>query len=393
MLNIGFYVKQIVVWGRRERGGGGCTYATATTPLRSGSSTSITAHSFTCQPYLPLKVCHNTTLLFVHTMRTLQPQNLYKQPASFVGPIAKRTRSRCQERVRTIQKTWNASVDSVEQWGQAPYILRGYRVGLSVKETFLSMFVLHNETLNVWTHLIGCLYFAGALAMRGAVPEDIAVAEQPTWPIAIFMITAALCMGISAFFHLLLNYNYKLNQITSKLDYAGISLLVMGSFFPLLQYGFCNDQTRMLYLTGLSFLTCFMLTFAAYDYENKIFGGNRVAWYRFRNFSFFCQGVYGIFPFGHQIINHCTGYNPMYVASFFWCLAMGTFYVGGMFVMMKRYPESLSSRGRFDFFLSSHQIWHCCVFVAALIWLRGVRAMYIWRATHQCEAAALQGWA
>ena len=173
-------------------------------------------------------------------MRTLQPQNLYEQPANFVGPIAKRTRSRCQERVRTIQKTWNASVDSVEKWGQAPYILRGYRVGLSIKETFLSMFVLHNETLNVWTHLIGCLYFAGALVVHGAVPEDIAVAEHPTWPIAIFMITAALCMGISAFFHLLLNYNYKLNQITSKLDYAGISLLVMGSFFPLLQYGFCN---------------------------------------------------------------------------------------------------------------------------------------------------------
>ena len=81
-------------------------------------------------------------------------------------------------------------------------------------------------------------------------------------------------MGISAFFHLLLNYNYKLNQITSSLDYAGISLLIMGSFFPLLQYGFCNPNTRLLYLTGLTALTCFTLTFAFYDYEKKVFNGD-----------------------------------------------------------------------------------------------------------------------
>ena len=84
--------------------------------------------------------------------------------------------------------------------------------------------------------------------------------------------------------------------------------------------------------------------------------------------------------------NQCTSHH--FFGAWRWA-----FYVGGMFVMMKWYPESLSSRGWFDFFLSSHQIWHCCVFVAALIWLRGVQATYIWRATHQCEAAASQGWA
>ena len=308
-------------------------------------------------------------------------------------PIAARTRSKCTKSYADIKKSWNASRDVVPEWAQTHFILRGYRVGLSIKETFWSAFRLHNETLNVWTHLVGCLFFLVALCNHGPVPEGTVDEDLPTWPIATYMVSAATCMGISAFFHLLLNYNYKLNQITSSLDYAGISLLIMGSFFPLLQYGFCNPNTRLLYLTGLTALTCFTLTFAFYDYEKKVFGGNRQAWYKFRNFSFAAQGLYGLFPYAHQIVNHVTGTNPMYVASLVWCVGMGAFYLGGMLIMMTKFPECLSSNGTFDFFLSSHQIWHVCVFLAALIWLHGVRNMYAWRADNVCSADASISWA
>ncbi|WOK97846.1 hypothetical protein Cni_G06554 [Canna indica] len=39
------------------------------------------------------------------------------------------------------------------------YILRYYRAEWPVKQTLLSIFSLHNETLNVWTHLIGFFLF------------------------------------------------------------------------------------------------------------------------------------------------------------------------------------------------------------------------------------------
>jgi Haemolysin-III related len=40
------------------------------------------------------------------------------------------------------------------------YILRGYRIGFNTKKLILrSLFMLHNETVNVWTHLIGVLVF------------------------------------------------------------------------------------------------------------------------------------------------------------------------------------------------------------------------------------------
>ena len=35
------------------------------------------------------------------------------------------------------------------------FILKGYRIDYSLKDTFRSLFRLHNETGNVWTHLLG----------------------------------------------------------------------------------------------------------------------------------------------------------------------------------------------------------------------------------------------
>jgi len=37
------------------------------------------------------------------------------------------------------------------------FIISGYRHRWSMKETVVSLFQLHNETFNVWTHLLGNL--------------------------------------------------------------------------------------------------------------------------------------------------------------------------------------------------------------------------------------------
>lgn len=44
-----------------------------------------------------------------------------------------------------------------------PFILGGYRARFSWSQCLKSMFRLHNETLNVWTHFIGALIFFGLL--------------------------------------------------------------------------------------------------------------------------------------------------------------------------------------------------------------------------------------
>jgi hypothetical protein len=44
------------------------------------------------------------------------------------------------------------------------YILRGYRINFNTnKRIFRSLFLLHNETVNVWSHLLGVFAFIGFL--------------------------------------------------------------------------------------------------------------------------------------------------------------------------------------------------------------------------------------
>ena len=161
-------------------------------------------------------------------------------------PIASRTRSRCRnvsqsfdlsetitekiegfsERIeefkndvthtfQEFKKEWSGLKSQAPSWQRQQYILRGYRIGLSMKETFLSLFVLHNETVNVWTHLVGSLYFLNTLVVEGPLPASYNISPSmeadyqgesvPTWPISVFILSASLCMGLSAIFHLLLN--------------------------------------------------------------------------------------------------------------------------------------------------------------------------------------------
>ena len=54
------------------------------------------------------------------------------------------------------------SVALLRSWSTLPgylrdneYIITGYRANWSVRDTLRSLFLLHNETGNVWTHLLG----------------------------------------------------------------------------------------------------------------------------------------------------------------------------------------------------------------------------------------------
>lgn len=40
-----------------------------------------------------------------------------------------------------------------------PSILEGYRMNLGLRRTILSLFRIHNETGNIWTHLLGAVFF------------------------------------------------------------------------------------------------------------------------------------------------------------------------------------------------------------------------------------------
>lgn len=61
----------------------------------------------------------------------------------------------------------------------------------------------------------------------------------PKWPVLIHLVSALFCLSCSTTFHLFSAYSSKVGDVLSRLDYAGISVLIAGSCFPPYYYMFC----------------------------------------------------------------------------------------------------------------------------------------------------------
>jgi len=82
-------------------------------------------------------------------------------------------------------------------------------------------------------------------------------------PLFVHIFGAILCLTFSAGMHLFDAYSEKLQTFLTRLDYGGIALLIAGSAFPPVVYGFaCNPIPKYTYITIIS-LVCgssFILT-------------------------------------------------------------------------------------------------------------------------------------
>lgn len=71
-------------------------------------------------------------------------------------------------------------IDEVDEYQRHnPFIRSGYRHNLNVLACLLSTFSVHNETVNIWTHLLGFVFFAGLLVRDLLViPSHLRLLEQ-----------------------------------------------------------------------------------------------------------------------------------------------------------------------------------------------------------------------
>lgn len=141
--------------------------------------------------------------------------------------------------------------DALPPWRRDnPSILTGYRpTSHSLLLSLRSLGYLHNESVNIWTHLLGAASSAaGCLCLRGVLGPRYATAsaaDAVVW--GCFFGGAVCCLGMSATYHALCNHSEAVARWGNKLDYTGIVLLIVGSFVPALWYGFF---CRAVLLTG-----------------------------------------------------------------------------------------------------------------------------------------------
>lgn len=166
--------------------------------------------------------------------------------AKSAASMAAKTTKEVEEKVKQgLTVLWN----DLPAWQQDNhYIQSGYRpASNSYSKSFSSLSYLHNESVNIYTHLIGAvaalgssifLYSTLAPRYETATSEDVAV-------FSCFFAGAIACLGMSATYHTISNHSHAVATFGNQLDYAGIVALIWGSFVPVLYYAFQRDPGLM----------------------------------------------------------------------------------------------------------------------------------------------------
>jgi adiponectin receptor len=291
---------------------------------------------------------------------------------------------------------WTAlPFDKLPQWLQDnEYLTAEHRPPMhSFLGCFKSMFRMHTETWNIWTHFLGFAFFV-ALCLGIYVYgdyitflfEDIEVYQLPATDQAMlfcFFLAAMICLSCSALFHLFSNHSYSVYRLFIRLDYSGIAILITGSSIPAYYYGFYCDavaQCVHIIILILLFTGCIVLSLW------RKFGTPEYRPLRFA--TFFLFGLYGFIPGIHVALR--DGFEDQHtVNAIAGLLLMGGVYILGAGFYVSRFPERLFP-GKFNTWASSHQLFHVCVVCAALIHYNTLLGMIKYRmSTESCAVEQL----
>lgn len=259
------------------------------------------------------------------------------------------------------------------------FIKSGYRVNFNFWLCVKSLFRNHNEQWNIWTHLLA---FVGFFILTFVTHFGILHDPDPVdrFVFTVFLVCAQMQMLFSAVFHWFSCYSPVVYKWLAKLDYTGISVMIVGSYFPPIYYGFyCHMELAIWYLSIISLLgvvgVCVSLI--------PIFSSPRFRVVRTVFFLLF--GFFAVFPVPHLIAlndKHSEEFWPVFVGL----ATMGALYTIGAIIYSTRIPERCHP-GMFDNSLfCSHVIWHFFTIAAALTQLWNCIKSYELRMAYPCEA-------
>ncbi|XP_055678397.1 adiponectin receptor protein [Lutzomyia longipalpis] len=294
-----------------------------------------------------------------------------------LGALAHNAAEQAEEFVRKVlEASWKVChYKNLPRWLQDnDFLHRGHRPPLpSFGACFKSIFRIHTETGNIWTHLLGCFAFVG-VACYFLTRPSIEIQLQEKLIFGAFFAGAIVCLGCSFAFHTLSCHSEVVGKLFSKLDYCGIALLIMGSFVPWLYYGFyCHYQHKLIYLSVVVVLGILSIVVSLWD---KFSEPNLRP---LRAGVFMSFGLSGIIPAIHYGLME-GWFTQISRASLGWLVLMGLLYILGATFYAARVPERWFP-GKCDIWFQSHQIFHVLVIAAAFVHYHGISEMAMYRVT------------
>jgi len=274
------------------------------------------------------------------------------------------TLSCCSEswRVVSFEKLppWLKDNDFLHTWHRPPL--------LTAVNCLKSIFRLHSETLNIWTHLIGAVSFfiIAVVFFLSSTSGHFGWDEKIVF--FLFFLSAIACMSLSWLFHTMSCHSDSVSLIFVKLDYIGIAILIVGSFVPWVYFGFyCSFVAKCCYLGSIAILGVAVIIISSYDtFSTPKYRPLRAA-------VFSSLAFLGIVPATHFSLSNGI-IHSFTVGCMNWLVLMGLIFILGALLYTYRIPERFFP-GQCDLVFHSHQIFHVCVVVACYVEYHGIRKL------------------
>ncbi|XP_030642088.1 progestin and adipoQ receptor family member 3a [Chanos chanos] len=261
-----------------------------------------------------------------------------------------------------------------------PYITDGYRAYLPSRLCLKSLFILSNETVNIWSHLLGfVLFFSLGVYDMASVLPTVGASREDYVIYCIGLFCFQVCMLCSVGYHLFCCHrSEKTSRRWVALDYAGISVGILGCYVPGVFYAFyCNNYWRQVYL-----VTVLALTLAVFFAQiHPLYLTKK--WWRIRSIIFCVVAGYGLIPTLHWVwLNGGLGsaivqvFLPRILIMYVIAAAAFVFYISK--VPERYFPGQLNYVG------SSHQVWHLLVVLMFYWWHQSVLDITNHRHSHPC---------
>ncbi|KAF8070107.1 hemolysin-III related-domain-containing protein [Lyophyllum atratum] len=277
-----------------------------------------------------------------------ETEDMLQRAANEVASAVKRS----FQGVRLIQYS-----DLPHQWKNNPFVTHGYRFIPLEKWPLIimSLFALHNETLNIHTHLIPFLLW-GSNSVPFVNP-NFAIDT----PERLFMSFALLCLLSSAVWHTMSGCaDRKSMDLCARIDYVGIGWLISASVGTVVHYGFqCHPSLGQVFLS-----VCFLTGLAGNVFPFMEWFNQHE--YRFYRIAFFLSLAFSaIAPLAGLAFISSWRQAFTFIAPVVPSLVS---YIVGLAFYALHFPERIlppSIQRRLDCIGGgSHCIWHCFIVLA-----------------------------
>ncbi|MCJ1280456.1 hypothetical protein MMC21_008284 [Puttea exsequens] len=264
---------------------------------------------------------------------------------------------------KPITKTHLQTWDDIPYWQQDnEFILSGYRPASgSFIRSYQSLVYANNETVNIYSHIVGAALFL----LLPVLYYNPAASIADVVVFSTFYYGVATCFFLSSTYHIIANHSPDVQRLGNQLDYLGIVILMWGSTIPSIYYGFyCDPKLQKAYWANVSVLASLCVIATLHPrFRHPALRPYRAAMYAALGLSAVVFVVHGLLLHGWARQKMRMSLDCMGV--------MALFNLVGAAIYAARVPEKWQPL-RYDIYGNSHQILHVAVVLAGLAHMVGL---------------------